>query len=81
MESVMHYKRNQNFCTLEPVPFETVWEKEVDFTFDLANDPALLRLLGEELGFDLGLIATEQAVGSYRADIICKDRNTLETSS
>lgn len=45
------------------------------FTPWLAEE-ANLELLGDTIGLDLELIGTEQHVGPYRADIVCKDTLT-----
>ena len=58
--------------TLEPVDLRTIWPDESsDFTPWLA-DPANLTRLGDELGLTLEPRGTEQAVGSFSADILCR---------
>jgi hypothetical protein len=50
-----------------------IWGDEAaDFTPWLAREENLA-LLGETLSLDLALEGTEQGVGSYRADIVCRD--------
>ncbi|MDE2869208.1 MAG: DUF4268 domain-containing protein [Chloroflexota bacterium] len=57
---------------LEPVDLRTVWPDETsDFTPWLA-DPENLTRLGDELGLTLEPRGTEQAVGSFSADILCR---------
>jgi hypothetical protein len=53
-----------------------VWQSEsAEFTPWLAADENLA-LLGETIGIDLELEATEKNVGPFRADILCKDTGT-----
>ncbi len=62
-----------NLGTLHRVPLREVWNSEsADFTPWLAQDENL-KLLGDALGLDLTLEATEQQVGPFRADIVAKD--------
>lgn len=57
---------------LEPVDLRTVWPDESsNFTPWLA-EPESLTLLGDELGLTLEPRGTEQAVGSFSADIFCR---------
>lgn len=74
---------------LEKVELRTEWKNEAkDFTPWLARDKNLA-LLGEVLGMRLELVKSEQPVGPYAADILCKDldedtwvliENQLETT-
>lgn len=58
--------------SLEPVDLRTVWPDEAsDFTPWLA-DPENLTRLGDELGLTLEPRGTEQPVGSFSADILCR---------
>lgn len=57
---------------IEPVPLRDIWRDEArDFTPWLASEEGLAAL-GEILGMELALVATESAVGGYRADILAK---------
>ena len=57
----------------EPVDLRTVWNNEAtDFTPWLAK-PENLEKLSKTLGMDLETTGTEQSVGAYRADLLCKD--------
>jgi hypothetical protein len=57
----------------EPVDLRTIWNNEAtDFTPWLANAENLERL-SKALGMDLETTGTEQSVGPYRADLLCKD--------
>lgn len=57
---------------LTPVELRNIWSSEAsDFTPWLAREENL-SILGEVLGVDLELEAQEQAVGPFRADILCK---------
>jgi hypothetical protein len=58
---------------LEPVALRTVWAREDHrFTPWLAQ-PENLRLLGTTLGLELELQATEQSIGPFCADIVCRE--------
>ena len=58
---------------LERVDLRTVWNNEAnDFTPWLAKSENL-EALSETLGMDLESTGTEQSVGVYRADMLCKD--------
>lgn len=58
---------------LQRVSLRDIWESEPgDFTPWLAGGENL-DLLGETIGIDLELEATEKNVGPFRADILCKD--------
>lgn len=62
--------------TLEPVDLREVWKHEAhDFTNWLAGKEGL-SLLSNALGMELELEGTEQSVGSFRADLVCRDKNT-----
>lgn len=58
---------------LERVDLRTVWNNEAtDFTPWLSKAENL-EALSETLGMDLESEGTEQSVGNYRADLLCKD--------
>lgn len=58
---------------LERVDLRDVWQSEAaDFTPWLAGAENL-SVLSETLGIDLELEAIEQGVGSFRADVLCRD--------
>ena len=58
---------------LERVDLRSVWSNEAyDFTPWLSRADNLVKL-GQVLGLDLELEGTEQGVGPYSADIVCKD--------
>lgn len=58
---------------LQPVDLRSLWADEArSFTPWLA-EPDNLRLLGEALGMDLELVRTESEIGSFYADIVCRD--------
>jgi hypothetical protein len=62
-----------NLGKLQRVDLRSVWESESqDFTPWLARE-GNLKELGDTIGMELELIAQEQFVGPYRADILCKD--------
>jgi len=61
---------------IERVDLRTVWSNEAtDFTPWLSKSENL-EALSEVLGMSLEAIATEQFVGPYRADLLCKDSYT-----
>lgn len=61
---------------LERVDLRAVWEKEAqDFTPWLAREENLEEL-GRAIGLELEVVAQEQNVGPYRADLVCKDALT-----
>ena len=63
---------------LEKVNLKTIWENEAQkFTPWLAKKENL-QMLGEAIGIELELEACEKDVGSFRADILCK--NTADDS-
>jgi hypothetical protein len=63
----------QPLGTLEQVVLRSIWSDEAgDFTPWLAQ-PENLVLLGDTLGLDLEPEEEEAAVGSFSADILCKD--------
>ena len=60
---------------LEPVDLRKVWTHEADrFTPWLAQ-PDNLDLLGESLGITLEVDAVEKSLGSFRADIVCREES------
>lgn len=66
------------FGRLESVELRDVWKNEAaDFTPWLASEESLSQL-GEILGIELELEATEKNVGPFRADILCKNTLTDE---
>ncbi|QDU88405.1 hypothetical protein Pla175_17810 [Pirellulimonas nuda] len=68
-----------NLGRLQKVDLRKVWLSEPgDFTPWLAGEENL-GLLSETLGMDLDLVAQEQGVGPFRADIVCTDGLTQST--
>lgn len=60
----------KDLARLTPVDLREIWENETaDFTPWLA-EPENLRLLGETLGMELEDARTEEAVGSFSADMV-----------
>lgn len=61
---------------LESVGLKSAWPTEAgDFTPWLAKEGNLV-LLGDAIGIELELEATEKNVGPFRADVLCKDTAT-----
>lgn len=68
----------ENISRLERVELRKAWSSEPgDFTPWLAQEENL-KLLGDTIGIELELVAKEKAVGSFYADIVCRD--TLDGS-
>lgn len=67
---------DQALGRLESVDLRTVWESEpAQFTPWLARAENL-EILGETLGLELELESVEKGVGSFSADIVCRDIGT-----
>lgn len=65
-----------SLARLEQVDLRHIWTTEAgDFTPWLAREENL-SLLGDTVGIELELEATEKDVGPFRADILCKDTGT-----
>ena len=61
---------------MQAVELRDCWDHEaLDFTPWLANN---LTSLGEAVGMELELVGTEQSVGSFNADILCKNTGADE---
>jgi hypothetical protein len=61
---------------LTRIDLREVWTSEpADFTPWLAREENI-RLLGDAIGLELEVVQQEQAVGPFRADIVCKDTTT-----
>lgn len=58
---------------LEQVSLRTVWPHEAGTFTPWLAQPANLELLGEALGIELAPDTAEVGVGSFRADIICRE--------
>lgn len=64
---------------LESIPLREAWENEASqFTPWLAQ-PENIELLSEALGIELEVTGREQSVGSFSADVLCKDAATGQT--
>lgn len=57
---------------LKEAPLSEAWDNEAEFTDWLASDDGV-ELLSGALGLKLEAVATEQSIGSFRADLICRD--------
>ena len=67
---------NQTLGRLQRVGLRDIWVSEpAGFTPWLA-EPENLGILGETLGLELELDSVEKEVGSFRADIVCKEVGT-----
>ena len=62
------------FGTLQAVDLRTCWADEAhNFTPWLATTPDALHLLGQAIGLELAIEATEVPVGPFNADILARD--------
>jgi hypothetical protein len=61
---------------LTKLDLRQVWLNEASSFTPWLAEPQNLAILGEELGIELELEAQEEAVGPFRADILCKDVDT-----
>lgn len=67
---------NESLGRLERVSLRDVWLNEAgNFTPWLAKKENLV-LLGDTIGIDLELEASEKGVGPFRADLVCRDTGT-----
>src|SRR3990167_3147092 len=65
-----------NLGKLKKVELREAWKHEAsNFTQWLAEEENL-SLLGDEIGFDIKLLQTEGAVGSFNVDILAEEENT-----
>lgn len=65
-----------NLGRLQPVDLRTIWTNEASAFTPWLAQAENLALLGETIGLDLVLEGTEQKVGPFRADIVCRDTVT-----
>ncbi len=61
---------------LEAVDLRQVWPREDDGFTPWLADEGNIQLLGDAIGVELEVEGIEQGVGPFRADILCRDRNT-----
>ena len=67
---------NNKLGKLKKIELREAWKHEAnEFTKWLAQEENL-RLLGDEIGFDIKLIQTEANVGSFNVDILAEEENT-----
>jgi len=67
---------SNNLGKLKKVELREGWKHEAsNFTQWLAEEENLA-LLGDEIGFDIKLLQTEAAVGSFNVDILAEEENT-----
>jgi len=62
-----------NLARLESVELGTVWPSESEHFTPWLADPANIAIVGDVLGLELVVDATEVGIGPYRADIVCRD--------
>lgn len=68
--------KKYNLASLAKVELRSIWTTEAqEFTPWLAQSENL-ELLGDAIGLELELEASEKNVGPFRADILCKDVNS-----
>lgn len=63
----------QQLGRLQPVDLRSLWTDEARAFTPWLAEPDNLRLLGEAFGMDLELVRTESEVGSFYADVVCRD--------
>lgn len=67
---------NGNLGKLKKVELREAWKHEaINFTQWLAEEENLT-LLGDEIGFEIKLLQTEAAVGSFNVDILAEEENS-----
>lgn len=67
---------NYNLGKLKKIELREAWKHEAsNFTQWLAQEENLV-LLGDEIGFEIKLLQTEAAVGSFNVDILAEEENT-----
>lgn len=67
---------DNNLGKLKRIELREAWKHEAaNFTRWLAEEENLT-LLGEEIGFEIKLLQTEAAVGSFNVDILAEEENT-----
>ena len=66
----------QILSRLEKVDLRTIWKNEASNFTPWVAEEENLKLLGDTIGIELELEAQEQSVGSFWADIVCKDPAT-----
>ncbi len=67
---------SNNLGKLKKVELREAWKHEAtNFTQWLSQEENLA-LLGDEIGFDIKLLQTEAAVGSFNVDILAEEENT-----
>ena len=72
----MNNDQDRKLGKLKNIDLREAWKHEaIDFTKWLSQEENL-RLLGDEIGFDIKLIRTEADVGDFNADILAEDENT-----
>jgi hypothetical protein len=65
-----------NLSKLKKIELREAWNHEAHhFTNWLAQEENL-RMLGDEIGFDIKLVQTEAGVGSFSADILAEEENS-----
>ncbi|MDE0057719.1 MAG: helix-turn-helix domain-containing protein [Defluviicoccus sp.] len=61
---------------LERVAPSSVWKSEASEFLPWLAEPENLRRLGDALRFNLEPVARETQIGQFRADLLCRDRDT-----
>lgn len=67
---------DQSLGRLQRVELRTIWTSEAEEFTPWLSGQENLKTLGETLGLELELEAVEKEVGSFRADIVCKEVGT-----
>jgi hypothetical protein len=76
MNTKMETPAQMGLGKLKKIDLREAWKHEAnDFTTWLAQEENL-RLLGDEIGFDMKLVQTEAEVGDFNVDILAEEENT-----
>ena len=67
---------NATLGKLKKIELREAWKHEASHFTQWLAQAENLRLLGDEIGFDIKLVQTEAEVGSFNVDILAEEENT-----
>ena len=67
---------DNNLGKLKKVELREAWKHEANNFTQWLSQEENLSLLGDEIGFDIKLLQTEAAIGSFNVDILAEEENT-----